>query len=198
VIGNGQQVVRYSFISGLTLMGIPFSGPGAITAAIAYNSSITEAPALIGIPQPAFVGWPVPAGGIAVPLKQGDPVNLLVQLDDTVAQARVAASAGGDGIIEEYLQDNRIGKAEALSRARAKLAQQSTPLTTLTYRCRDRNTAAGRTVTADLETPAAHGDFKIQQVTLSNFGPHVQPTYTVTASSARFSFEDLLRLMRGL
>jgi len=37
--------------------------------------------------------------------------------------------------------------------------------------------------------------FKIQSVTINNFRPHPTqyPTYTVTASSRRFSFEDWLR-----
>jgi hypothetical protein len=198
VVGNGQQVIRYSFISGLTLMGIPYSGPGAITSAISFNSSITEAPALTGIPQPGFVGWPVPVGGIAIPIRQGDPVNLLVQLEDTIAQATLAAKIGGDGVIEDYIQDNRLGKAEALSRARAKLVQQSLPLVTLTYRCRDRNTRSGRTIAVSMPLPPiVYGAYKIQSVTIANFGPHVMPTYTVSASSARFSFESLLRVLGG-
>ena len=198
VIGNGQQVIRYNFISGLSLMGIPYSGYGAITASVAFNSSITDAPALTGVPTPAFIGFPIPTGGISVPIKSGEAVNLLVQLDDTVAQSRVAASAGGDGVIEEYLQDGRLGRAEAFSRARASLLQRSAPLVTLTYRCRDRQSRAGRTVSATLTVPAVNGAFKIQQVTIANFGPHVMPTYSVTASSARFSFEDLLRLVKGI
>jgi hypothetical protein len=185
VLGNGQQVIRYTGISGLSLIGIPFSGPGAITASVAYNSSVTESPALTGV------------AGITRPIKSGDAVNLLVQLDDPVAQSQLAAVLGGDGVIEEYLQDGRLGRTEALSRARAKLVQQSMPLVTVTYRCRDRNTRSGRTVAIDLETPVVHGSFKIQHVTVSTFGPHVLPTYTVTASSARFSFENLLRLLRG-
>src|SRR5262245_23902785 len=55
VIGNGQQVVRYTGVSGNTLTGIPASGAGSITASIAYNSSITVAPMLTGIP-PAGAG----------------------------------------------------------------------------------------------------------------------------------------------
>jgi len=185
VIGNGQQVIRYTGISGLSLIGIPFSGPGAITASVSFNSSVTESPALTGV------------SGITRPIKQGDAVNLLVQLDDTVAQSSRAAAIGGDGVVEEYMQDGRLGRTEAVSRARAKLVQQSLPLVTVTYRCRDRNTHSGQTVTINLPTPAVSAAFKIQRVVISHFGPHVMPTYTVTASSARFSFENLIRLMRG-
>jgi hypothetical protein len=191
VVGNGSLVIRYTGISGNTLTGIPAAGEGAITATIAFNSSITAAPALIGIPASG-------AGAIVQQIVLGDAVNLLAQVDDLAAQAALAAGLGGDGVQEDYLQDGRLSYPEAHARALAKLAQQNQPLVTLAYRCRDRNTQTGATVAAHLTTPPVDGAFKIQQVTVANFGPHVMPTYTVTASSARFSFEDLLRLMRGL
>jgi hypothetical protein len=190
VVGNGSQVISYTGISGNTLTGIPAAGEGAITASIAYNSSITEAPTLRGIPASG-------TGAIVQTIVLGDPVNLLVQVEDVAAQAALATQLGGDGVQEEYLQDGRLSYMEASARALAKLAQQNQPLLTLAYRCRDRNTRAGRTVSATLEVPHVSGLYKIQHVTIGAFGPHVMPTYTVTASSSRFSFEDLLRVLRG-
>ena len=49
IIGNGQQTIRYTGISGNSLTGIPATGPGAITATVSYNSTITGAAALLGV-----------------------------------------------------------------------------------------------------------------------------------------------------
>jgi len=50
VIGNGTQVIKYGALTAGALTGIPAAGTGAITASIAYNSTVTAAPMLTGIP----------------------------------------------------------------------------------------------------------------------------------------------------
>jgi hypothetical protein len=49
VIGNGQQTIRYTGLTGSTLTGIPATGPGAIVASISAGSTITAEPALVGV-----------------------------------------------------------------------------------------------------------------------------------------------------
>jgi len=64
IIGNGQQTIRYTAISGNTLTGIPPTGPGAITATVSYNSTVTAAAALLGVT------------GLLRALIKGAPINL--------------------------------------------------------------------------------------------------------------------------
>jgi hypothetical protein len=187
-----NQVIRYRGASGTTLTGIPASGAGAITSVIGYGAEIVVAPQVIGIPTSG-------AGALVFPLKQGDPVNLIVIVDDAAAQAAHAARVGGDGIVEGLLIDNRISEAEARSRALALLAQKKDPQITLRYRVRDPQTRSGVTVTVAIDFPLyIDGAFKIQDVRISGFvgRPAVYPSYDATASSQRFTFEDLLRQVR--
>lgn len=189
-IGNGQQVIRYTGFSGNSLSGIPASGLGSITAAVAYNSTVTAAPALMGI---ASSG----PGSIQDAITTGDQVNLVVQCDDLVAQATLAALLGNgdDGIVEDTITDGTIGETEARAQGAAQLALCSTALVSITYTSRDPNTHAGRSIVVDLGSPTSvTATFLIQQVTINTFQPALFPTYTVQASSARFSLEDLLRL----
>jgi len=193
VIGNGQQVIRYSGLIGSTLTGIPASGPGAVTATIAYNSTVTASPMLIGLPASG-------AGAILYAIRRGDDINLWIQVDDLNAQALVAAlftssiSGPHDGIIEDVIQDRRLSATEARARGRAHLQQRRTTEIRVRYRSRDLNSRAGRTVTVTLLGPPYYlsAQFVIQTVTIGDF-TLTPPVCTVEASSTRFSFEDLLR-----
>jgi hypothetical protein len=194
IVGNGQQVIRYTGITGSSLSGIPASGDGAITASIAYNSTITEAPQLTGIPASG-------AGSIQFRILKGDPVNLWVQRDDLAVQALLAAlltsaTAGThDGIIEDVLQDRRLSYTEAVARGDAHLALRNQVEVSLAYTVRDINTHAGRRVPVNVAVPSAlTGDFEIQAVTIAHFAPALFPRRTVRAARSHFSFEDLLRL----
>ena len=59
VLLGGGQVVRYTGISGQVLVGIPASGPGAITTTVLYGSQALPAPMLLGVT------------GVTVPLLKG-------------------------------------------------------------------------------------------------------------------------------
>ena len=181
------------------LIGIPATGTGAITATISYNSTITAASALTGIPASG-------AGSILYPILKGDPVNLLVQVDDAAAQAALSALLdpsnllnGAAGIREDYVQDGTIGETEARARGDAQLALVSRALVSTTYTCRDPLTASGRDIVIDLPSPTSiSATLKIQQVTISNFraAEGFFPDYAVQASTVRQSFEDLLMHFR--
>jgi hypothetical protein len=187
VIGNGQQVIRYGGKTVSSLTGIPASGIGSVAASIAYNSSVTAAPQLTGIPASG-------AGAILWAIAKGDAVNLRVTVNDTAAQAALAALIGGDGVQESSLQDRRLSATEATARGLAQLALANDVAVSLTYRVRDQNTKAGRDVVVDLLSPVSlSGTFRIQQVGISDFTPNIYPDYDVQASSMRYTFEDLLR-----
>jgi hypothetical protein len=187
----GGQNVRYTGISGNSLIGIPPSGIGAVLATINYNATVTAAPALEGIPASGV-------GAVVIVVKSGDPINLVVQVDDAPAQAQLAAVIGGDGVQEAYLQDNRISETEARARAAAALTLRRTVEETIHYESRDRLTQSGTTIAVNLPLPTnMAGSYKVQQVTISGFEiPTLPPVRTVEASSNRFTFEDLLRLAR--
>jgi hypothetical protein len=193
IIGNGQQAIRYTSIVGGNLSGIPAIGPGAIVAAVSYNSTATAAPALRGIPSTG-------TGSIRYQINSGDPVDLLIIVDDVDAQTLLASLIGGSGIKESKITDGRIGVAEATARGNALLAQRKTIDVALHYTVRDPNTVSGATVHVDLPPPHnVFGDYQIQDVMLSAFSAIAgrPPTATVQASTARYTFDDLLRISRS-
>jgi len=193
VIGNGEQAIRYTGISGGALTGIPASGNGAITATVAYNSTVTAPGLLTGIPATG-------ARSITQRITAGDEIYLVVQADDPDRQAALASALHvASGVREDWIADRRLSVTEARARAQATLALRPLAAVTVQYTCRDTLTAAGKTITVNLPAPTnVSGAFKIQSVRISNFRPHATqyPTYTVEASSARFSFEDLLNRFR--
>lgn len=195
VIGNGQQIIRYTGTTGNSLTGIPASGAGAIVATIAYNSTVTASPQITGIPASG-------AGSIRYGILKGDPVNLRVQVDDVAGQLALKAlfdhDGTFDGICDATFQDGTLGHTEALARARAQLTLLNQLTVSVRWTCRDTNTHAGRTMTANIVTPTAlQGAFRVQAVTISGFAPAILPTYQASASALRFSFDDLLRLLHG-
>ena len=188
----GNQVIRYNGAAASALTAIPATGPGAITSSIGYGQEITVAPQLIGIPASG-------AGAIKYAILPGDPINLLVIVDDVDAQDALKALLGGDGVVEEYQQDRRINRSEAQARAHALLDLKRAVLETYRYRSRDPATRTGTTITVDLPAPTdVHGTYEIQDVTIAGFlGTDEYPFYDVTASSRRFTFDDLLRRRRA-
>src|SRR5262245_41634159 len=193
VIGNGEQVIRYTSKTATTLAGIPATGVGSITAGVAYNSTATMAPMLTGIPASG-------TRSIQPQLTAGDEVYLVVQRDNsTSADSIKTALEIPDGWREEWVQDRRLSIPEARARGDATLQTRTLDQQTLHYTCRDLRTASGKNITVNLPAPTnMQGTYKIQHVTINNFRPHATQylTYTVEASSARFSFEDWLRILK--
>jgi hypothetical protein len=183
IIGNGQQTIRYTGISGNTLTGIPPTGPGAITATVSYNSTITGAAALRGVT------------GLLRALIKGAPINLWVQRDALAAQASIAAVDHTDGVIEHLLTDERRGEASLIQLCDADLDQYAQPIQTVPYATRDTKTKSGKPVTFNLDSPAIYGTLTIQDVTITeiNVAKRLNPKFTATASSVRFSLDDILR-----
>jgi hypothetical protein len=181
IVGNGEILIRYAGVSVTALTGIPASGLGSFTAAIAYNSQITAAPALKGV------------SGLVLPLIKGAPINIWVQRDDLTAQA-------ARGIIEHRIADERRGEASLAALCDADLALFSAPLVSVTYATYDEKSKSGKPVTFALDSPSIHDTLTIQSVQISDveIAPgRLGPKFTVQASSVRFSIEDVLRRLTG-
>jgi len=185
VVGNGEQVIRYTGKTANALTGIPATGPGSLVASVSYNSTITVAPALVGV------------SGVLEQILKGAPVHVWVQRDDTAAQAYMASLDGsGDGVYEHIWSDERRSEASLIQVCTAQLALYSRPLVTVTYATRDLKTKSGKTVTIALTTPAIHEALTIQDVTITELGiAGLRPKFTVTASSVRQSFEAILQML---
>jgi len=184
VVLGGGQVVRYTGISGQTLVGIPATGPGAITTTVLYGQQALPSPMLVGITGQGRV------------MQKGSAVHLWLQRDNLQAQAEHAARTGGDGIVEFLIVDARRGLESLATRCDADLALFARPIVTVSYATRDLKTKSGKSVLVDLAAPIAFtGTLTIQEVTITEIGiaPGLPPRFTVKASSVRFSLEDTLR-----
>jgi hypothetical protein len=186
----GGTLVRYTGLSGNSLTGIPASGSGAITTTIPYGSAVIAVPALTGVT------------GLALAMLKGTPVHLWVQRDDLAAQAALvlldaAQGRTSDGVVEgQPIVDERRGEASLIALCDAQLALFSRPLVTVTYATRDTKTKSGKPIVINLTSPPITEtltiqDVQIDQIDVSPSG--LAPRFTVTASSVRFSLEDVLR-----
>ena len=186
IVGNGEQAIKYSAITASSLTGIPATGIGALVAAVAYNSTITAAPALVGVT------------GILELMLKGSPIFVWVQRDDLAAQAAmVTLDGGGDGVYEHIVSDERRSEASLQQVCDAELELYSRPLVSVLYASRDTKTKSGKTVTIALASPAIAESLTIQDVGISEIGiaPTLKPKFVVTASSVRHSFDAILRML---
>jgi hypothetical protein len=126
-----------------------------------------------------------------------------VQRDDLAAQAEQAAIdlANGvdppDGIIEgPPIVDERRSEASLTALLDVNLTMFARPIKTLTYATYDLKTKSGASIVVD--RPGGlniTGTLTIQDVTISKIDPLARrpPLFTVSASTVRFSLDDLLR-----
>jgi hypothetical protein len=186
---NGQLAIRYTGIAGdgITLMGIPATGPGAILTAMVFGSQLIPAPALTGV------------SGLTAAIANGSPVHIWVQRDDLAAQAALGQlernpdGSPTDGIREYLIVDERRGAPSLIALCDADLAKFARPIVEVTYATFDRKTKAGLTVSVDLGWGPS-GAFLIQDVTITiDETRAARPRYTVRASSSQFTFADLLQ-----
>lgn len=185
VIGNGEQVIRYTGKSATALTGVPPTGPGAIVASISYNSTITAAPALVGVT------------GLTDAVIRNSPIFVWVQRDDPAAQAYMASvDSGGDGVYEHIWSDERRTEASLNQVCDAQLELYSRPIVTVTYASRDTKTKSGKTVAIALASPAINETLTIQDVAITDMGvPGLKPKFTVTASNVHHSLDAVLRML---
>jgi hypothetical protein len=195
---SSNQVIRYTGRSGAsgegTLTGIPASGTGAVVAAIKAGAEALVSPQLTGVPASG-------AGAIVTTVNTGDEINLVVQRDDAGRQATLAALTGGDGIVEDWIHDRRLSEDEMTARCDAALELNGDPVVTVAWTTRDPSVKAARKVTFSLAAPTSLSEsaLKIQRVTIDRFGVNttIWPWRRAEASSTRYSFEDLVRQIKG-
>lgn len=143
----------------------------------------------------------IPAEGvhsIQRPIIDGAEVNIWEQYDDVDAQIFLAGRQGGSGIREITINDTSLKRPALRDRIRAEAALFSMPIFTVNYATRDQKTREGRTVEFNLVSPPIVGSFLIQTVVENEIhaeggaSPQLLPKLIVTASSVRFTLEDLL------
>lgn len=137
-------------------------------------------------------------GAIIEQLLAGDTIHLWVQEDDLAAQIELAAKEGGNGIHEYTIVDESlITEASLRLRCQVELQVFARPVKTVTYSTRDPKSKAGLNVTFALTHPPISGTFRITDVRVDQIhlaeNPALVERYTVTASSAKFTLDDLLR-----
>ena len=179
----GGQLVHYPTI--------PATGPGSITAALTRGAVVEAVPALTGV------------SGLTAALTAGAAIHLWVVRNDLAAQSDQAAIdvvngvVPPDGVIEgPPIVDDTLDEAGLIAVCDATLALYSRPIQTLTYACRDLKTKSGKPIVVDNPGGLAISTtLTIQAVTITELGlpDGTPPKFTVTASSVRFSLEDLLR-----
>lgn len=187
---TGTQQFRYTGFTGASLTGIPPSGAGSITQPINYNTTIAAAPCLIGVPSSG-------AGSILYTIPKGDSVNCFVTVEDEDAQVALQTLLSASApVVRECppLQDRRLKRDEALTRASAFLTARAYPSTSVgPYLSKDMNNGAGALVNISIAAPMSVNDeFQCQTVTINNFTNNLPPDYWVSASDEVFSVEDLL------
>lgn len=180
-------LIRYTGITGNTLTGIPASGIGSITASMNYGATIVSAPSLGGVT-------------LVAPVILDATVSLYTERNNTGTQTSIAAIEGGTstGVYSLKIVDTTLLTQTAIdARGDADLVTFSSidGILTITYRTIDRKSRPGRPVHVNLLEAGLLGDFVIQTVNISNIdaADGTPPWFDCTASSVRFSLEDLLR-----
>ena len=172
----GDQIVRYSGTGGGQLTGLPTSGFGSLTAAVKADTTVTW-----------LGGLRIDSTGVTFdpPLKTGEVVVQRVELEDTTAQALVAAIEGGDGVHEHIVSDNTLTVDGAITRATQELAAFTSSLTTIAWETEDLNARPGRVQSVDFDSVV--DDLTITRVTLSFPVPNGRPRRQCEATNVRTS-----------
>jgi len=127
---------------------------------------------------------------------EGDEVSLFVQVDDLTAQIEAATREGGDGLHEFMVVDGALrSNSELRARGNAELTLFKDPIVTVSYSSFDSKHTPGGTVEFNLTRPAFVASLKITEVRIDKIHydhGHVA-RYNVTASSVKFTLQDLLR-----
>lgn len=122
-------------------------------------------------------------------------------VDDTAAQATLAAQTGGDGVIEALVvyppvDSSSISAAAQLQAyGNAQLALFSQPIVTVKYSTYDSKSRAGKLININLVSPPIVAKLRIQSVKIDDVGvaQGLAPRYHVVASTLRYTLDDLLR-----
>lgn len=126
----------------------------------------------------------------------GDEVSIFIQRDDLTSQVQMATIEGGDGLHEYMVVDTNLrSNAELAARGDAELELFAQPIITVQYSTFDSKHTPGATVEFNLSRPLLVATLKVTEVRIDKVHyehGHVA-RYNVTASSVRFTLQDLLR-----
>lgn len=126
---------------------------------------------------------------------EGDEVAIFTQVDDLPSQLAMAVAEGGDGLHEFMVIDTNLRtNEELLVRGQAELTLFKDPIVEARYSTFD-PTLPGATVEFNLTNPPFVASLKVTEVTIDKVHHthgHVA-RYNVTASSVKFTLQDLLR-----
>lgn len=127
---------------------------------------------------------------------EGDDANIFMQLDDLDSQIAAAIREGGDGLHEYMVVDTNLrSDAELAARGGAELTLFKDPIVTVQYSSFDNKHTPGGTVEFNLTRPSFVASLKITEVRIDkvHFEHGHVARYNVTASSVKFTLQDLLR-----
>lgn len=127
---------------------------------------------------------------------EGDQVSIFMQLDDLQSQLDAAVREGGDGLHEFMVVDGSLrSDAELAARGNAELTLFKDPIVTVSYSSFDSKHTPGGTVEFNLTRPSFVASLKITEVRIDkiHFDHGHVARYNVTASSVKFTLQDLLR-----
>ncbi len=95
--------------------------------------------------------------GITEAIAQGESVYNYVTVNDAATQAALATVLGGglSGVVEQFVQDNRLSLAEITARASQDLALYKNPMDRATYTTTNPYVKPGRTVNITLTSPTS-------------------------------------------
>jgi len=128
--------------------------------------------------------------------KTGDEVACFIQRDDLASQLAMAQAEGGDGLHEYFVVDTTLrGNAALAQRGDAELELFAWPIVEARYSSFDPNHEPGGTVEFNLTNPPFVASLKITEVAIDkvHYSHGHVARYNVTASSVKFTLQDLLR-----
>ena len=173
------------------------------TGCVTRQYLITTLGNTAGIGEDTFFDGKADAELIVLAPNIDSSATIFVTVEDAAAQAYLAALLnvdGGDddGVRDGYVVDQSLTTMEmATARANAELALWSYPIETVVLAARDEKLVSGQMVSITLSNPAASGTFKIQHVRIDQVQADAAGVLfarrTITASSVRFTLDDLLR-----
>lgn len=104
--------------------------------------------------------------GVSYAIKQGDTLNVFVQVDDAAAQTAMATIIGGgdDGIREGWIEDGRWSQGTVTAQATAQLTAFKSQDVRGSYMTYDKLTKAGKSLTITLASRSINTSVTIQRV----------------------------------
>lgn len=188
---GGRQYIYYTGGSAGNVTGIPSSGAGSITSAIASGEAVINVHFIASLS----------SAGVSRAIASGTYVGTLNVTNDTTEQTNLAAIEGGDGIHEHFISDRRFDEQYAAAIASGDLDAFSaaTGLPRATWETFDMNARPGTQQVINLTvTDALSVTLTITSVRVWFPLQNHPPRRSCDASTVRLaSFQDIAVLDKG-